>query len=138
MGSFSIWHWLILLVLFGSPFAMYFVIASGSRTELQRQRAFLHGSFVAWIVGFVVLIASTLSGEGSDSSLIALGAAVLVIAVSGWSYLISLGLLAKRTGRSWMLWSGLAFITSPIGILVSYPLMIGVLSEHRKGRANAA
>jgi hypothetical protein len=40
--------------------------------------------------------------------------------VSGLTFYVSLGILAKRLGRRWIVWVGLTFITKPIGPFVAY------------------
>jgi hypothetical protein len=52
-----------------------------------------------------------------------LAGAVLFV-IGGFAYLIALGLLAHRSGHSWIVWVGLTLITSPLGILFSYPIAL--------------
>ena len=137
MGSLSIWHLLILLVLFGSPFALYFVIASGSRSDLRRPSTFLHASFIAWSLAIVAAIVATVLLTDPDAESLVVGILVIAFAVAGWAYLMALAILASRTGRSGILWAGLAFITSPIGVVVSYPMMIGALRRRDEDHRNA-
>jgi len=54
---------------------------------------------------------------------------VLVLFASAISFYISLGLLAKRLGRSWIVWVGLTIITKPIGMFVAYFMMNQKVTE---------
>jgi hypothetical protein len=54
---------------------------------------------------------------------------VVLMVISGPVWYASLGILANRVGRSWV---GLSFITSPIGPLVIFPLMLGHIKAARQ------
>jgi hypothetical protein len=38
-------------------------------------------------------------------------------------FYVFLGMLARRLGKSWILWVGLTIITKPIGTIVAYLMM---------------
>lgn len=46
-----------------------------------------------------------------------------VLLIAGIVYYVSLGILAKRLGKSWITWIGLTVITKPFGPVVAYFLM---------------
>jgi hypothetical protein len=123
MGGVSIWQLVILLLIFGGPIAMYFVISSGPKDDIRRPLKFFHGSFWIAVVGTVVFFVVGAAVDDFDTVAAELGLLALVLIVAGWSYLVALGVLASRTGRSWILWAGLTLLTSPLGTIVSYLMM---------------
>jgi hypothetical protein len=130
----SIWQLLIILLLVGAPVAMYFIISGGPRGEIQRPLKFLHGSFWSYVVAGVLLVASALAVDDTDSIGGVLASLFVVLNVASWSFLISLGVLASRTGRSWILWAGLTFITGPLGTILSYFAMSNRIKDEQVGR----
>ena len=57
---------------------------------------------------------------------------VLLMLAAGPVWYVSLGMVAHRLGRRWLVWVGLSFITSPIGPLVIYPLMLSHIRAARQ------
>jgi len=45
---------------------------------------------------------------------------LIVMLLTSLLFYINLGILAKKMGRSWIVWVGLTFITKPIGPIVSF------------------
>ena len=93
-------------------------------------------SFVGTLVGVVILyvVAFSFPSE-SDTGMTLLMLVFVVLTVTSWTFLICLGKIAKRTGRSWIVWCGLVFITSPIGWLVAYPLIRSKVQNDAKKTA---
>ena len=120
LGGVSVYQILILLALCGIPL-MYFIITRGATDDIQRPLRFFHWSFWIAVVADVLFIFLSISAANPDS----VGASLGLALVSSWSYLIALGVVASRTGRSWILWVGLTFITSVFGMVVSYAMMSG-------------
>lgn len=54
---------------------------------------------------------------------------ILALVGSGFSFYIFLGILAKRFERSWIMWCGLAMLSSPWGLFVAYFLMRNLLKK---------
>ena len=55
--------------------------------------------------------------------------------VSGYTMLISLGIIAHRLGRRWILWVGLCFAI-PGGIIFIYPLMLNHIRVARNSQSD--
>jgi len=119
----SFWQVAILVVLFGVPVAMYFVISGGPKDDIRKPLTFFHWSFWVSVAAVVLLVVVALVADDPDAPAPILLALFIVLSVAGWSYLIALGILASRTGRSWILWAGITFLTSPFGTIVSYIAM---------------
>lgn len=51
------------------------------------------------------------------------------LVVSSIVFYVGLGLLAKRLGKSQVLWIGGAFVTAPIGPIVAYITMLSILKN---------
>ena len=83
-------------------------------------------STACW-VGLIVLGVAPPRRHGSITSVEAILAFVIVILMLAASlvWYVSLGVLAHRLRRRWLVWVGLSFITSPIGPLIIFPLMLG-------------
>jgi len=59
---------------------------------------------------------------------------IFLIALLFWLlYHVFLGILASKKNRNVFKWVGLSMIFSPIGILVSYPLMLAAKRIEKKG-----
>ena len=63
---------------------------------------------------------------------------LLVMVAAGWAWYITLGIIAHRLGRRWLVWTGLSFITTPIGPLIVYPLMLSHIQAARDTYAETA
>jgi hypothetical protein len=97
-----------------------------------------HLTFLTVIVGFVgfvvaVLAAPTHQPVHPGITLVLVGLAT----VAGWTWVVLLGVIAHRLGRSWVIWVGLSIITSPVGPLVAYVLMLGHISSAKAANAQA-
>ena len=57
----------------------------------------------------------------------------LIASLFGLLYLVFLGILASKKNRSVIKWVGLTIIFSPIGHIVSYPLMLAAKPIEKKG-----
>jgi hypothetical protein len=89
---------------------------------------------MSYVVAGVLLVASALAVDDADSIGGVLTSLFVVLNVASWSFLISLGVLASRTGRSWILWAGLTFITGPLGTILSYFAMSNRIKDEQVGR----
>ena len=122
----SVWQLLIILLIIGSPVVMYSIISRGGKTDIKRPLKFFHRSFWIWLVGAIVFVVAGAAGaidSTSDAVVLGVGLLVLTVIVAGWSYIVALGVLASRTGANGFVWAGVAWITGPIGAIVSYFLM---------------
>lgn len=89
-------------------------------------------SFAVSITSFVgLMILGVMEQQHEGISPIAMLLVILMVA-SGPVWYTSLGMLANRLGRRWLVWVGLSFITSPIGPLVIFPLMLGHIKAARQ------
>ena len=89
------------------------------------------GSFlisVGCFVGMIVLGVTTT--EHTDITPVE-AILLLLMVVAGWAWYITLGIIAHRLGRRWLVWTGLSFITTPIGPLIVYPLMLSHIKAAR-------
>ena len=59
----------------------------------------------------------------------------LMFPVAGFTMLISLGIIAHRLGRRWIVWIGLCFII-PFGIIFIYPLMLNHIRVARNSQSD--
>ena len=87
--------------------------------HLSRPFQVLTWSFVVTVTCFVIVIMLA-SGEPTKGLSPFESIAILAMVISGLTFYVSLGMLAKRLGRSWIVWVGLTFITKPIGPFVAY------------------
>src|SRR5262245_11376220 len=88
------------------------------------------GSFwltVGCFVGMIVV------GVVAPQNNKAIGTLAIVFVLAGPVWYVSLGMIAHRLGRRWLLWVLLAFFTSPIGPLVIFPLMLGHIRTASQG-----
>jgi hypothetical protein len=76
-------------------------------------------SFIVALANIVILI---IVAEGNPTRSISPfeGILILTMIASGLAFYVSLGVLAKRMGGSWIVWVGLTFITNPVGPFVAY------------------
>lgn len=82
-------------------------------------------SFVVSVGAFVGLI-TVGTATAANSGITAIeGLLLLVMVAAGSVWYVSLGMLAHRLGRRWLVWVGLSFIFSPIAPLITFPLMLG-------------
>ena len=92
--------------------------------QLQKPMNRLTVCFVAAIASFASLMVFGMKVPAYERTHgaweVLLGVLVLVWLVSGLGFYVYLVKLARRLGRSWIIWAGLAFITSPIGPFVAY------------------
>jgi hypothetical protein len=63
---------------------------------------------------------------------------LMLMLASGPVWYVSLGILANRLGRNWLVWVGLSFLTAPIGPLITFPLMLGHIRAARHSEAVSA
>jgi predicted branched-subunit amino acid permease len=89
---------------------------------------------VACFVGLIIL-GAVAQHEGVSPVEVLL---VVLMIIAGPVWYVSLGMLAHRLGRRWLVWVGLSFITSPIGPLVIFPLMLGHVKAARKAISSPA
>lgn len=90
-----------------------------STARLSRPFQVLTWSFVVTITSIVMLV--MLAGGEQTKGISPLeGIVILAMVLSGLTFYVSLGMLAKRLGRGWIVWVGLTFITKPIGPFVAY------------------
>lgn len=75
------------------------------------------------LVGGLVLVSRAGSDHPLQSSLGLLLCLTGVVALL--AYFVALGASARQRGKSPILWGGLAFISSPLGLWVSYGLQFG-------------
>lgn len=90
--------------------------------RLSRPFQILTWSLAIAVASFVIAVASIVIANGEQIKGFAVFESILISAflISGLVFYVSLGMLAKRLGRSWIVWIGLTFITKPIGPFVAY------------------
>jgi hypothetical protein len=86
---------------------------------------------VGCFVGIIALGAATSEHAGITPVEAIL---LLLMVAAGWVWYITLGIIAHRLGRRWIVWTGLPFITAPIGPLIAYLLMLGHIKADRDAR----
>ncbi len=79
---------------------------------------------VGCFVGIIILGSTTPEHQGLAPAEAIL---LLLMVAAGLAWYITLGMIAHRLGRRWLIWTGLSFITAPIGPLVIYPLMLSYM-----------
>ena len=92
----------------------------------------LAGYLVAWM-----LLVSSAFVESNDTGGSVSVISVALLVVSGILYLICLGMLAVRTGRSMITWVGLTIILSPFSYLFAYPMLRGRVQNDAKRQSAA-
>jgi len=94
--------------------------------DLARPLRFLHWGFWGCMLSFALAMGIDQLFPASDwGSVPSIAIAVLLAAfcVFGCLYWTALGVLAQRTGRSWVLWIVVGLATLALGFIVSYILM---------------
>ncbi len=88
---------------------------------------FLKLSLMVFLSLFIFLISYFASLEKGQMPILLNGTAGLILSllmpISGFLYYISLGILAHKNNKSFIVWVGLSMLTSPIGFIVSFLLM---------------
>lgn len=87
------------------------------RGRLARPLALLSAAFWTWMAGLALALASTFSDSGDGALLLIVAALALLGA--GPTFLVTLAVLARRLGASWIGWLGLAIVV-PFGMLFAY------------------
>jgi hypothetical protein len=110
---------------------------------LDRPLKFLDWGFTGMVVAVLLFVAAAFVFGGPSElpptveSLSVIGVVGLLYA-AGWLFAASLAVLAHRTGRSWIVWLGLTWLTAPIGPVVAYMSMRGhARMEQLSRRAHA-
>jgi hypothetical protein len=81
-------------------------------------------SFLISLGSFIGIIAYGALGPTHEGIAPAEALLLFLMVVAGFAWYITLGMIAHRLGRRWLVWIGISFITAPIGPLVVYPLML--------------
>jgi len=82
-------------------------------------------SFLISVGSFIGMIAYGSLAPAHDGIAPIEAVLLSVMVASAVAWYITLGMTAHRLGRRWLVWTGISFITAPIGPLVVYPLMLG-------------
>ena len=77
--------------------------------------AFFSGFWISFIAMMFLFSETAYSARTIESILI------LTWAFCSWGYLITLGRMAARLKKSWLIWAGLTMIFSLLGFAISYP-----------------
>ncbi len=80
-------------------------------------------AFAGYVFGWILIFVLPEVLDSDESAGNALLLAFAVLFASGITYLICLGKVAARTGRSWIIWVGLTVLFSPFSYLFSAPIM---------------
>lgn len=92
-------------------------------------------SFVFALGGLVgMVVAWVIAPEGKGMTpLMAVFLSLNIAAKLAWY--ITLGIIAHRLGRRWLVWTGVSFVLGPIGLLIVYLLMLGYIkvNQEQKG-----
>ena len=121
MGGISFWQLIIITLILAALIYCFHLVRKGPKHDLVRPFRFLNGSFLVSIAATILVVMT-----GSEPAELPSGGymlSFLVLILSGWTFWISLGVLASRLGRSPIIWVGVPFITSPIGPIVAYFMM---------------
>ena len=81
-------------------------------------------SFLVYIGSFIGIIAYGTLGPTHEGIAPAEVLLLFLMVPAGFAWYITLGMIAHRLGRRWLVWTGLSFVTAPFGPLVVYPLML--------------
>jgi hypothetical protein len=88
-------------------------------------------SFIVCLVSLIgIIIAWTVRPEGRGLTSLT----VILISlrtVAEVAFLITIGVIAHRLGRRWIVWAGFSFALGPIGLVVAYLIMNGYIKEAR-------
>lgn len=89
-------------------------------------RTFVHASF--WLAHIGVILGGVLvPANGSSGILAPVSLALVGIGIASlFVYFFAIGKFAKSLGRSGLVWGGLAFVCSPVGVWISYALSFGL------------
>jgi putative Mn2+ efflux pump MntP len=99
---------------------------SQAQQPIVPSKKFVHSTFWIAHIGLVVGLA-LIPPKGTDSPLGLLGLVLLILGViSLFGYFFAIANYARRMGRSAVIWGGLTFITSPIGVWISYFMSFGL------------
>ena len=92
----------------------------------------LYQSFVSsfWL-GIVCLVALIVLGVAAPQKEKAILTLAILWLITGPVWYVSLGMIAQRLGRRWLLWVVLPLVTAPFGSLVAFWLMHGHLKTAR-------
>ena len=90
--------------------------------RLDKPMRVLTMSFLLEIASFVTIILLPTEGK-AQGSLIIIFSCLFILVVAGLSFYVSLGMLASRLDKSWIVWVGLTIITKPIGSIIAYFMM---------------
>jgi hypothetical protein len=85
-------------------------------------------SFWTFVAGWILLFPFA-SPELEERFWWIATAGIVLLLLGGWSDLVTLGIVAHRAGKSWIVWIGLTMITSPFGFLVSYAMALKRLTS---------
>jgi len=96
-----------------------------TNNENTPNRKFLDISFwlahIAFILGIMIAGTGGEAGKNTGNILLSMALGLLVVAtISLFTYFFAIGDFAKKMGRNGLIWGGLTFIFSPIGVWVSY------------------
>jgi len=95
-------------------------------------------SFLVSVGSFIALMVIGATSAPHEGITTVEGLLVALMVLSGPVWYVSLGMLANRLGRRWLVWVGLSFITSPIGPFVIFPLMLGHMRAARQAAPASA
>ena len=80
---------------------------------------YLTGSF--WVyLGCLVLLYIVFAHQPKELADVFIEGLAAVLACSALVFYVSLGVLASRMGKSWVIWVSGTFLTTPVGIIFSY------------------
>src|SRR5688572_1869624 len=114
------------VVLIGGPILSIRIVRSGAKEDLARPLTFLSWSFWGAIFSFALAMGAATLFETSAGSLmpgVVANSLLIAFYLSACVYWTSLGVLAHRTGRSWILWIAAGLATLALGFVATYILM---------------
>lgn len=115
------------VVLIGGPILSIRIVRSGAKEDLGRPLTFLSWSFWGAIFSFALAMgAATLFETSAGTGLMPVVVAnslLIAFYLFACVYWTSLGVLAHRTGRSWILWIAAGLATLALGFVATYILM---------------
>ena len=105
--------------------------------DLARPLRFLHWGFWGCVLSFALAMGvdPLFAASGASLPTAVTGILLAAFAVFACVYWVALGVLAHRTGRSWILWIVLGLATLALGFVVSYILMVSRVRRQLIGAA---
>jgi hypothetical protein len=118
----------LVVVLIAGPVLSIRVVRSGARDDLARPYQFLSVGFWGAVLSFALAMGAGALFERREATgslpVLVTNSLLLVFYAFACAYWTSLGVLAHRTGRSWIIWVVAGLATLALGFVATY-IIIG-------------